>query len=61
MTKLLRVEEAAERLGLRPSTVRKLIYLGDLPAVRPTRRAVRLREEDIEALIKVGYPLRRKP
>ncbi len=53
--RLLRIEEAAERLGLRPSTVRKLIYLGQIPAVHPTKRAVRVREEDVEALRRVGY------
>ena len=62
MSRLVRIEEAAERLGLRPSTVRKLIYRGALTAVRPTKRAVRLRDEDIEALIRVGYrPAAPKP
>ena len=60
--RLLRIEEAAHRLGLQPSTVRKLIYLGQIPAVRPTKRAVRVREEDVEALIRVGYrPTAPKP
>jgi len=53
--RLLRIEEAAHRLGLQPSTVRKLIYLREIPAIRPTKRAVRVREEDVEALIRVGY------
>ena len=53
--RLLRIEEVAERLGLKPSTVRKLIYLGQIPAVHPTKRAVRVREEDVEALRRVGY------
>ena len=53
--RLLRIKEAAHRLGLRPSTVRKLIHLGQIPAVQPTKRAVRVREEDVEALIRVGY------
>ena len=60
MSKLLRVPEVADRLGLQPSTVRKLIYLRQLPAVRPTKRAVRVREEDVEALIRVGYRPRRE-
>lgn len=55
MGKLLRVDEVAERLGLMPSTIRKLIQLHQLPTVRPTKRAVRVREEDVEALIRVGY------
>ena len=51
-TKLLRVPEVAERLGLKPTTIRQMIFRRELPVVRPTRRAVRIREEDIEALIK---------
>jgi len=53
--RLLRIEEAACRLGLQPSTVRKLIHAGQIPAVHPTKRAVRVREKDVEALIRVGY------
>ena len=53
--RLLRVDEVAHRLGLKPSTVRKLIFLRQLPAVHPTKRAVRVREEDVEALMRVGY------
>lgn len=53
--RLLRVEEVADRLGLKTSTVRKLIYLRQIPAVHPTKRAVRVREEDVEALCRVGY------
>ena len=53
--RLLRIEEVAARLALKPSTVRKLIFLKQLPCVRPTKRAVRVREEDIDALIRVGY------
>jgi excisionase family DNA binding protein len=52
--RLLRIDEAAHRLGLKPSTIRKLISHGEIPAVRPTKRAVRVREEDVEALIRVG-------
>ena len=59
MGRLLRIEEVAERLALQPSTIRKLIYLQQLPSVHPTKRAVRVREEDVEALIRVGYQPRR--
>lgn len=55
VSKLLRVPEVAERLGLKPATIRKMIYRRELPVVRPTRRAVRIREEDIEALIKQRF------
>jgi len=53
--RLLRVEEVAHLLGLKPSTVRKMVYLREIPSVRPTKRAVRIREEDVEALARVGY------
>ena len=53
--RLLRVEEAAHMLGLRPSTIRKLIYQRQLHVVRPTKRAVRLREDDILAICQVGH------
>ncbi len=55
MEKLLRVDEVAELLGLRPSTVRKLIYLRAIPVVRPTKRAVRVRQGDVEAIIRRGH------
>lgn len=53
--KLLRVPEVAERLGLRETTVRKLIYRREIPVVRPTKRSVRVREKDVEAIIRLGY------
>ena len=59
--KLLRAEQVAERLGLKVATIRKMIYRREIPVVRPTRRAVRVREEDVEALIRVGLtPARRE-
>ncbi len=53
--RLISVNEAAARLGLSPLTIRRLIRRGDLPHVRPAGRAVRVREEDVQALIRVGY------
>lgn len=55
MTRLLRIEEVAHQLGLRPSTIRKLIFRREILVVRPTRRNVRVREEDVEAIIRLGY------
>jgi excisionase family DNA binding protein len=57
MTKLLKPEEVAERLSLALSTVRKWIHLGILPVVHLGRRAVRIREEDCEALARIGGQL----
>jgi excisionase family DNA binding protein len=56
-TKLLTIVEAAERSALRPGTIRKPIYQRRLPSVK-LGRSVRLREEDLEALIRLGlHPL----
>jgi hypothetical protein len=41
--------------GLRPSTVRRLIYLGRIYGMHPAKLAVRVREEDVEVLIRMGY------
>jgi excisionase family DNA binding protein len=58
--RLMRVDEAAERLGLKPATIRK-IFRREIPVVRPTKRAVRIREDDVEALIRLGLtPSRRE-
>ena len=56
MVQLLRYEQAAERLGLRPATVRKLAARGILPKVRPIPggRAVRVSSDAVEALIEAG-------
>jgi excisionase family DNA binding protein len=54
-TKLLTVEEAGDRLGLATATIRKMLYRGELPRVRPTRRAVRIPEAAIEALARHGF------
>jgi excisionase family DNA binding protein len=58
--KLLNWEEAAELLGLKPATVRRLTYTHELPCVRPTgKRCVRYRRKDLEALIRLrSQPLR---
>jgi excisionase family DNA binding protein len=60
MTKLLRVEEAAERLGLRPATIRKMLFRREIIGVKPTKRAVRIHEEDVEALCRAGYQAARR-
>jgi excisionase family DNA binding protein len=54
MAKLLRAVEVAEQLGLTTSTVRQMIYRGELPAIRPTRRAVRVPSEAVDAIARLG-------
>jgi excisionase family DNA binding protein len=57
-TMLLRPNEVAIRLALSPATVRRWIFDGRLPVVK-LGRAVRVRETDVEALIRMGsVPLR---
>ena len=53
--KLLTVAEAADRLKLQPSTIRKWIFQRRLAHVRIGQRAVRIREADVEKLIREGY------
>lgn len=58
---LLRVSEVAEQLALRPDTVRRLLYERRLPRVRVGKRAIRIRESDVEAFIRLGFePARRE-
>lgn len=61
-TRLLTAEQAAHMLGIKVATVRKLTYTRELPCVRPTgRRAVRYRESDLAALIKLrSQPMRER-
>lgn len=52
--KLLNAEEAAQFLGLKVSTIRRLTYARELPCVHPTgRRAVRYRLSDLQALLRM--------
>ena len=55
---LLTIQQAASRCALSPRMIRKLITMTKLPAVK-IGRCVRLREDDLEALIRAGYmPMR---
>jgi excisionase family DNA binding protein len=51
----LTVKEAADRLRLQPSTIRKWLFERRLAYVRVGRRAVRIRESDIEKLLCENY------
>ena len=53
--KLLTVAAAAERLGLKESTIRRMILERRIDTVRPSRRAVRVPEAAIMAILEKGY------
>lgn len=53
--KLLTVQQAAEQLGLREATVRKLIFQRRIDTVRPSVRAVRVPESAIKKILEQGY------
>lgn len=60
MTQLLKKREVAARLGVAEGTIEKWIYLKRLPVVR-IGRAVRIKAEDLEAAIQMGYtPVRQR-
>ena len=54
MQQLLTVLQAADALALKPATIRKMILQRRLPVVR-IGRAVRIKEGDVELIIKEGY------
>ena len=53
MERLLKVPEAAEILGLSPSTIRKMFWEGRLARVK-VGRSTRIRQGDLEALVRLG-------
>ena len=55
MEKILTVPEAADRLRLKPSTIRKWLFERRLAYVRVGRKAVRIRESDLEKLLRENY------
>lgn len=55
MKPLLRVQDAAVLLGLKEITVRKKITQGLIPFCRFGKKAIRIKTEDVEAMIKNGY------
>ena len=60
MTKLFRVEEAAELTGLKPPTWRAWILRRRVGVVR-LGKSVRIRMEEIDRLIREGTTPRRSP
>ena len=53
-TKLITIREAAERLGLKESTIRKYILKRQIAYVKPSVRAVRIPIEESERILTAG-------
>jgi len=54
------IRHTATRLSVSAATIRRLIERAELPVVR-VGRCVRLREDDVDALIRRGYTGKRSP
>jgi excisionase family DNA binding protein len=54
MDKLLTVNEAAERLCLRPSTIRKWLLRRELSYVKVGKRSIRIAEREVDRMITLG-------
>ena len=53
-TKLITIREAANRVGLKESTIRKYILKRQIAYVKPSVRAVRIPIEELERILAVG-------
>ena len=53
-TKLITIREAANRLGLKESTIRKAILKLQIAYVKPSVRAVRIPIEELERILAAG-------
>ena len=53
-TKLITIREAANRLGLKESTIRKYILKRQIAYVKPSVRAVRIPIEELERILSNG-------
>ena len=53
-TKLITIREAANRLGLKESTIRKYILKRQIAYVKPSLRAVRIPIEELERILAAG-------
>ena len=52
--KLITIREAANRLGLKESTIRKAILKRQIAYVKPSIRAVRIPIEELERILAAG-------
>jgi len=51
---LLTVDQAGRFLGLKPATIRRMVWDGQLPVIRPTaNRAIRFSRKDLESLVRM--------
>ena len=53
-TQLITIREAANRLGLKESTIRKYILKRQIAYVKPSIRAVRIPIEELERILSAG-------
>ena len=53
-TQLITIREAANRLGLKESTIRKAILKRQIAYVKPSVRAVRIPIEELERILAAG-------
>ena len=53
-TKLITIREAANRLGLKESTIRKYILKRQIAYVKPSVRTVRIPIEELERILAAG-------
>ena len=53
-TQLITIREAANRLGLKESTIRKYILKRQIAYVKPSIRAVRIPIEELERILAAG-------
>ncbi|WP_447969899.1 helix-turn-helix domain-containing protein [Nitrospira sp. M1] len=58
LDKLMTCEEVSQVLGLRVSTIRRMIYEKRIDVVRPTRRAVRIPESSVRKILNDGFSAR---
>jgi len=54
-SRMIRVPEAAAKLGLQPSTVRRMILERRIDVFRIGKRSVRIAESTIDAILSEGY------
>ena len=53
--RLLTIPEVAIRLGLKPSTIRKMVLNRTIDVIRPSVRAVRIPESAVTRILERGF------